>query len=99
MGKGSHSRNLLKSPVGGGCAAAGANVKPATGAAKCTVTVTGNEVRYSGINLGDLETDSLCFTVGHKSIQVTIDRNIVKGYAAPDATPFRLLFDATVNRA
>ena len=99
LGKGSHSRNLLKSPVGGGCAAAAANALPAAGEAKGTAAIAGNVVQYADIHLGDLETDSLCFTVGPKSINVTIERNISKDYNAPEATPFRLLFDATVTPA
>lgn len=99
IGSGKHTRNLLKSPVGGGSAAAAANVPPPAKKPQCTVSITGNVVRYSNIKLGDLETDSLCFTVGPKSMSVVIDRDIPKDYVAPDATPLRFLFDATVTPA
>jgi hypothetical protein len=49
LGNGSHSRNLLKSPVGGGSAAAAANALLVAGATKCTAAIGGNVVRYSDI--------------------------------------------------
>ncbi len=98
-GEGRHSRNLLKSPVGVGPVVAGRDVLAASTGIKCTTTIEGNRVRYSGIKLGDLETDAICFTVGPKSIGVKIDRDILQDYAVSGVSPLRFMFDATVTPA
>ena len=98
-GEGRHSSNLLKSPVGGGPATAGADALAASTGIKCTATIVGNVVRYSGIKLGNSETDAIGFTVGPKTIGVTIDRDISQDYDASAVSPLRLIFDATVTPA
>lgn len=88
-GAGRHPRNLLKNPTGGGPLAPS---RP-----RCTVTVAGNVVRYTDIKLGDGETSALRFTVTPNGIGLVIERDIARDYDAAAASPFGLLFDATVT--
>ncbi len=98
-GNGNHSSNLLKSPIGCGPATAGANVFVAPTGVKCTATIDRNVVSYSSIQLGADETDAISFTIQPRSIGIMIDRNILQDYDAPDASPLRFMFDATVTPA
>lgn len=98
-GEGRHARNLLKSPLGGSPALAGTNTLTASTGIKSTATIVGNTVCYSGIKLGDMETDTIRFTVGPKSISVRIDRDILRDYSASEASPLRFVFDSTVTPA
>lgn len=92
-----HSRNLLKAPIGGGPA-----VSTPTGACvsletPCVFTRSGNVVRYAGVKLGQWETDSYCFTIKPKQIDMVIDRDVPQDYQASLASPLRVVFDATVT--
>lgn len=87
VGSGRHGRNLLKEPVGAG----------PTASSSVTASVAGNVVRYADIGLLDRETDALTYTVEPKRIGLVIDRDIAREYDVADATPLRLLFDATVT--
>lgn len=89
-----HARNLLAAPAGPKVMIQGV---AAPAAASCAATVKGNVVRYTGVKLGDSETDSFCFTVGPKSIAVTIDREIPRDYEAFESSPLDVLFDATAT--
>jgi len=82
-------------PKGGTTSASGMPPKGGTTSA----TSAGNVVRYSGIKLGDAETDALEFTVGPKTIRVVIQREIPHDYTAAESSPLRVMFDATVTPA
>ena len=96
-GKGRHSGNLLKSPVGCAPAISAIPALIAPQGLKFAVTTDGNVVRYSGIKLCDSETDVISFSIDPKSIKITIDRDIRKEYDASDVSPLRFIFDATVT--
>lgn len=98
-GENRHQRNLLKEPVGGGSVLSVAGDAGMVGDLDCRVNVTGNGVRYTGVKLGDFETDTLSFTVEPKSIKVEMEREIPKDYEAAISSPLRLLLDATVTPA
>jgi hypothetical protein len=96
-GTGRHSRNLLKAPIGGGPA-----VSTATGACAlletpCAFSRAGNVVRYAGVKLGQWETDSYCFTIEPKTIGLVIERDVPQDYDVSQASPLRMVFDATVT--
>jgi hypothetical protein len=92
-----HSRNLLEASIGGG-----PSVTTPTGVCSlletpCVFSRTGNVVRYAGVKLGQWETDSYRYTIKPKEIDMVIDRDVPQDYDASQASPLRVMFDATVT--
>ncbi len=94
-GTGQHSRNLLKRPTDLICEGGRGSITSAD--ASFTVSRSGNTLRYTGIRLGDLETDDLAFTVDPQSIQIALDRHVPADYLVVEASPLRAVFDAAVT--
>ena len=92
-----HPRNLLKAPIGGGPEVSTPLGTCTSLEAPCAISRTGNVVRYTDIKLGSWETDSLRFTIEDKSIGIVIERNIPQDYGAVQASPLRVMFDATIT--
>lgn len=96
-GAGRLSRNLLQTSIGGGPALLTSTNIYARLDLPCTLSRAGNVVRYAGVKLGPWETDSYCFTIEPKAIGLVIERDVPQDYEASQASPLRLMFDATVT--
>ena len=92
-GGGEHTKNLLKASQGIDAVAKGQNEEASAAAASFTVSRSGNVLRYSGIQLGSLETVDLTYAVRPKGLHVAIDRHVPAAYGTRESTPLRMLFD------
>ena len=98
-GSGRLDRNLLKAPQGADLVFKGWDQEVSAADVSFIVSRSGDTVRYSGIRVGSLETDSLAFTVLPRGMRVVVDRTVPQSYLATEASPLRMLFDAAVTPA
>jgi hypothetical protein len=96
LGLGQLDRNFLKAPRGFDFQVTGWDSVVDSSNATFTVSRTGNVVRYSGIGAEGAICQDLTFTVGAKSIQVSVDRPNPR---ALQGSPLRALFDVRAAAA
>ena len=98
LGGGNHAKNLLKGTAGFDAVANGWNQTASSVGASFAVSRTGSTVRYSGIQLGKLETLDLTYTIQPKGLRINIDRQVPAEYRSMVASsPLRMTWDPTVT--